>query len=533
MKAILLIVQSKFADVIEEPGLASLAAVLTNAGHEVEVKRVPFENETVKICDYINDNNIIFVGISTYDRYFYEQIKLAKIIKDKCRVYICLGGYTASYHSEHIMQEYPFIDYLIKGEGEVAMVKLINSLSGRGDIQDIEGLSYRNENNEIVINEGCQLVKNLDELPFVDRSILKMQNNNMFHMTTSRGCTSACSFCCSSDFWRNSNNNRVYRAMSPKRVVDEIEYVVKHHNKCRVVFTDNSYEDAGNNTSRQIEIAELLLQRNIHIWYSVNYRVNFYKYANEEFMNKMIKSGLTSVFLGVESGNQHDLDLYNKRTTISDCKMALYHFKQFKPIAVMIGFISLNPYSTLNRLHENIEFLKNFDYANNIANFTSKLIPFKGTAIYKQIQNDGLLLKQIDTFTSSFVYKHPEIQDIEDYFNSVLIEYPEIKNSGYICGVFPTILSFLENYIRFRNDDKALNILSKYKKEFDLIDKSLNNKNYEWVTAILDTPKNKEAVTDKFLKYGDILNLYREKVKLRNKLYMDLVRLDNHYLMCF
>ncbi|HKJ96163.1 MAG TPA: cobalamin-dependent protein, partial [Thermoplasmataceae archaeon] len=57
---------------------------------------------------------------------------------------VVLGGYSASYFAEEIMQTYPEVDYVLKGDlQERPMLDLVEYTQGKGDVEDIENLLYR------------------------------------------------------------------------------------------------------------------------------------------------------------------------------------------------------------------------------------------------------------------------------------------------------------------------------------------------------------------------------------------------------
>ncbi|AIQ56958.1 B12-binding domain-containing radical SAM protein [Paenibacillus borealis] len=531
MKVLLLSIQGKGNEIIEEPGLGSLAASVGAEGHEVKVKRFAYELDYEQ---YLKEFNPDIIGITTYDRYFHHQVEYAKKLKQILpSVVISMGGYTATYHYMDIMKEYEFVDYIIIGEGEISFTQLIKSIENKSSTKDIKGLCYR-YHSEIIVNEGCSVVDNLDELPFTNRDMLLEQKNNLVNITTTRGCSSTCTFCCSNNFWRNGERRRFFRKMSATRVVDEIEYLKDKYNKNRFVFNDNSYEDSGMN--RQIEVANELMKRNIKIGYNVNYRVNFYKKASEEFMSLLISSGLCSVFLGVESGNDKDLILYNKRTTTDDCFNAVRFFSQFEDLALMIGFINFSPYSSVETLQENVIFLREIGYACDLSNFSSCLIPFKGTSLYEKIESDGLLIKGPHIGMNSFKFENDQVESVYKYLDHVVKTNKILKQSSYLCGVFPTILVFLMRDAKNNNDTTAMEIISNANVEMEKLKSELNLKISEWMLELLETDKldtKADAITEKYLIHQNISSIYSDLMAARNNLYKNLCRHDPYYLSRF
>lgn len=356
-------------------------------------------------------------------------------------------------------------------------------------------------------------------------------------MTTTRGCTHHCSFCCSNNYWGNNNKSgHGFRAMTPKRVVDEIEHIVKTYKKYRFVFSDNSFEDPNNSTERQLKIIDELMARGLKIYFSVNYRVPFYKHANIDFMKKMTNAGLCAIFLGVESGNDFDLRIYNKGFTVHDAKLAVKYFTSFDSLYLEVGFINFNPYTTLSALEKNNEFLYDIGINYNILYFASRLIPYKGTTIYNRLEKENLIIKRDGIQNTDICFVNKEIEAIFKYFDNLITENKELKKYCNLCKEIPLMIAFLKRFAKNNLDDAALNIINNTDMQIKDIMKELNYRNYMWFNEMIQynyTINNPTSVTQKYLKENNTLNLFSHMVSLRSKLYKDLYRHNPEYLSIF
>ena len=516
----------------EEPGLAAIAGYLQANGHIVKVARIDNDVDHFELIERISPQ---LIGISTYDRFFPYQLEITESIKIRFpEIAICLGGYTASYHGYELMERYSFIDYIIKGEGEIALEKLAVSLQEKDGFQNIGGLIYR-ENDVIMENSNTEIVKNLNELPFANRDIIIDSYINLVQISSSRGCTGHCGFCCSFDFWKCEQGKRIFRRMDPVRVIDEIEYIVKNIKKTRFTFTDNSFEDPNNDLIRQKEIAEEIIRRKLCIGYDISYKTNFYKHCTPELLNLLIDSGLFAVFIGFESGNSEDLKLYRKQCTVKDNDKAIEFYKNFEDLNIVLGFINFNAYTDVNRLKANLDFLEKHGYANDFSYFTSKLAPFKGTSIYDKLQQDNLLTGSIYDNGYTFKYIHEEIKSFENYIFSVTQKYKSLKDSRYICSVLPCILTHLKNEAKFHKNQKVVDLISGMRRLYKEVLADLNVKMSFWLRELINQLENgwSEEQSEKISKYhmedkGIIKKIDDLKI-MRNKLYMDLIKIDSAY----
>ena len=110
-------------------------------------------------------------------------LKLLKQIHPKS--YTAIGGLTASYFREEIMREFPFIDFLILGDGSVPLLELINQIQGECDFQNIPNLLYRRNGS---IKKGPISAKN-------DFEHVKKDDQFYPAIPLARGCPLSCSAC--------------------------------------------------------------------------------------------------------------------------------------------------------------------------------------------------------------------------------------------------------------------------------------------------------------------------------------------------
>ncbi len=83
---------------------------------------------------------------------------------------IVLGGYHSTFAAKEILTEYPFVDYVIKGEAENAFVKLLDHLDEGTEPLDVEGISYYYQGR--YVDNPLALIEDLDSLTFPDRGLL-------------------------------------------------------------------------------------------------------------------------------------------------------------------------------------------------------------------------------------------------------------------------------------------------------------------------------------------------------------------------
>ena len=201
-------------------GLFSLASEIQKEGFSVEIIHLGIEkylNKNFLLSDYIKENNINFAAFSLHwHKQAYDVIEVIKNVKYKNpNVHISLGGLTASYFADEILEKYNFINSIIKGEGEISIRKLVLALNKNEDLKDIPNLYYR-KNGKIVQNKrlyapsedefnsfifmNSDIMKNFEKYikaPFIlnyskENELIK---NNFYPVSLGRGCLGNCLWC--------------------------------------------------------------------------------------------------------------------------------------------------------------------------------------------------------------------------------------------------------------------------------------------------------------------------------------------------
>ena len=353
----------------------------------------------------------------------------------------------------------------------------------------IDGLSYRL--GEQIINNKDRILKNdLDSLPFAARDFIEQRPMTIASIIGSRGCCANCSFCTSKIQWKR------WRGRSIDNIIEEIEYLIKNYNVKALNFYDNSFEDPYINLERLKSFTKKIIERNIKIFYNIYVRADFYKKASEEIMQLLIKSGLRSVEIGIESANLDDLKLYNKVANPHD-NIEIIKFMKKYGILYHIDFINFNPYSTFENINTNLEYLYHFK---SLFNFFSKLNIYNGTKIYNKVIEDGLFICKDSDGDNQYRFVDPRIGNICDFF----VNYKKFlileKNNAF--NEIKWLLVFIEiqlNYIKFQSSALKRSAIEKCKEYYDKyykVQDEINHLFYYWMKQIMAIGKQNKTYTE-------------------------------------
>lgn len=416
-------------------GIAYLAAAL-DAADDFEVRRfrllpwgakafeVPdteeLSEDEIKVIHQIIEFDPEFVGFSLLHQIFslhflHEGCSLLKAANPK--VHICCGGHFATTNAPELMRRYPLIDTVAYGEGDETIIELLQatartaisgipaaSMRHGARLEICQGIYYRSPHGEIIKTAPRPLVADLDALPFPVRDPEFFSEGKRYAtpILTSRGCTGVCAFCDQPGITKYQPGRR-WRGRSVKTVVDEIERIHKDFGEKYFTIVDSSFEDPNRTIGfrRMKQFAEELLARRLEIRYYVNFRAETFQRKPEDLdiLKRLVRSGLTMVFCGLESFIQRDLDLYGKRATVEDNLRALQTLSQF-PVSVRKGMILFNPYTTIDDLRDNHRQMQRNGMNDTLRHFLMQLAVFSGTGLISILERDGLLIE--DKFMQSY-----------------------------------------------------------------------------------------------------------------------------------
>ncbi|MFX0003020.1 MAG: B12-binding domain-containing radical SAM protein [Candidatus Hodarchaeota archaeon] len=295
-------------------GLESIAANIIDL---VEVKIIDGKVRNLTLDDIIKEIDEFkpdVIGISCCFTIGIDfALKVAQESK-KLEYITILGGWHPSFeHSEII--KYPFVDVIVRGEGELTFRELIKNKN----LEKIKGISFK-DNGNITDNPDRPLIKDLNKLPLPARNL---RNKNTFYqifqmpldaIETSRGCPYKCTFCNIHLFYRGT-----YRTKSTNRVIQELKIISSQNKHKNVLIIDDNFTA---NMKRVEEICDTIIKEEIKLDLICQSRIDVIK-NNPNIIKKMSKAGFWLFFLGIESFNQKSLNYVQKRVHFRDIVEAI------------------------------------------------------------------------------------------------------------------------------------------------------------------------------------------------------------------
>lgn len=286
-------------------------SVLRNEGHKVF-----FIDNYLKPSDFIEEgylqqSDIDLVGIYANTICYRDTLRMFNEIenfrkKGLWNGKIIVGGPHTSVALDTIPE---FVDYVVQGEGEKAILEIANC-----------------KTNQRVIRK--ERIQDLDSLPFqpwdiftklpYDYTCRWMDIEPVFTMNTSRGCPFGCAFCSVGSIW-----GKKYTYLGAERIISEIEYLIKNFGAKGIYFREDHFTL---NLKRTEEFCEKLINENLNIHWACETRVDN---MSEDLVRLMSAAECRAVYLGVESGSQKVLDVLNKKITVKQIENTINWCKKY------------------------------------------------------------------------------------------------------------------------------------------------------------------------------------------------------------
>jgi anaerobic magnesium-protoporphyrin IX monomethyl ester cyclase len=364
-------------------GIAYLGAVAEKAGHEVTVidcqaEKLNYDAFQERIRRTPSD----VVGVTSTTLLYKSAMRLINMAKEEQpNAVTVLGGSHGTFWDENALNEYPSLDIVVRREGEVTFVEVLDKLQAGASLKGVLGVTFRGQDGKIVRNRDRGFIEDLDGLPFPAHHLLpldtlKRMGKVLFPLVTSRGCVFWCDFCSTVRMF-----GRGYRMRSAENVVDEMEMIHDKYDVTQFTFYDDAFSV---DRARVVKICKELHARKLDLTWDCGTRVDM---VDRELMETMRDAGCLGVWLGVESGSEIILGAMNKGIKLDQTRRAykIAHDVGLMTIAnVVLGF----PGETVQTARATVDFVKELN-PDHVGFYVAT--PYPGTPMYDQVKEKGWL----------------------------------------------------------------------------------------------------------------------------------------------
>lgn len=371
-------------------GLLCLAAYLDTHYNDCKIQVMDCQAEEANwsdVSDRISTFHPDIVAPSTLSTGNAELvIRIASLAKNiDPSITTLAGGNHFTALAEESLKRYPQLDFVVRGEGEVTLLELVQGLEQDKDLTMIPGLSFR-QKAQIVHTSNRPLIKDLNNLPMPGYKFVR-EHMEKYHFPAgkdlpyaliegSRGCDYTCTFCGQWRYWGHR------RRKTPQRAAQEFEHLYQEYGSRFLWFVD----DYVSMDEWMDQFCDELLARNITedlMWFAQIRADQIVQ--GKELLPKMRETGAQWMMVGLESGDPEVLNRYQKGMDESVGREAIELLKEHDILAQSTAIIGDRPES-LETLEAFRKWINEVDP--DIAIFMT-MTPFPGTPLYTQALRNG------------------------------------------------------------------------------------------------------------------------------------------------
>jgi len=357
-----------FANPIFSMGVNTLSAVLKSRQHNVStiyfVPRIKMfqtfesysEQDYKALVDKCIELDPDIIGISVYSGFFQSVVRITEELKRRKDFLIIWGGIHPTIDPESSLKH---ADIICRGEGEQAIIDLVQALENKSPTEKISNLWIRKKDD--IIKNPVKLLENLDAIPFPDvgdnnKYILKRGRiipfygkYSFYSLMTSRGCFFSCSYCSNQEIKNVYDNYRV-RRRSVDNVIEEITSVLRDNpNIKRLYFNDDVFTfDTG-------WIKEFAGK------YKEKIGLPFFCYTHpklvkEELIKGIKDAGCNLISMGIQGSSARMREVFNRKTSGEELIKACQIITKYKFDEFYLDII-FSPFDTRQDRQEGLELL--------------------------------------------------------------------------------------------------------------------------------------------------------------------------------
>lgn len=238
-------------------GVFAIADLLEKEGFGVKILNYPLEqylNRNWKLTNFLKNIDFKVCGLDLHWIHnAHGAIEVAKIVKKaNPNSKVVLGGYSASYYHYQILKYYEDIDAIIRGEGEIPLLKYVQCIKKNQSLENVPNLSYRDSSKHIKINSLTYTAKTLDNLNFTNFSLLENAKQYFessrqmmgisFNLPIGRGCPFNCPYCGGGQRAQkilSGRENVILR--KPEKIIDDISSISNNFKIPSIFFGHGTY----------------------------------------------------------------------------------------------------------------------------------------------------------------------------------------------------------------------------------------------------------------------------------------------------
>lgn len=296
------------------------------------------------------------------------------------RLITVIGGPHATFRDCECLSS-PFVDVVVRGEGEWSMLDLLAALKNGADLGQVAGISFRREGR--LIRTPDRALGDMADIPPLNFDLLPADfiRDSQIYGISSRGCAYRCSYCVESAFWRKKRNYPV------KRLVDEMELLDKRFGYKIMGFFESMLDSDSSYLSL---LCDEIGKRRMTLSENFNFHIRPDSVTVDR-IETIRRAGMNRASMGVESVAPKVLKMMNRANLNRECIIEACRILREKGMHVHTYWIVGHPGDTPEAAEDSFQFLI-YLIENDLCQSAEAMIfqPYPGTCFYEDPQRYGV-----------------------------------------------------------------------------------------------------------------------------------------------
>ncbi|MBN2546421.1 MAG: B12-binding domain-containing radical SAM protein [Spirochaetes bacterium] len=431
-------------------GVTALLGYVKKHGHKADVLIGDAEQNLVDKIKDINPDIIGFSIMSNDEEWFLDLSKEVK--KTYPDIPIIVGG-AHTYLCRETVLDYPQIDMVCIGEGEIPVVELLNRMQNKQDYTDIKGISFK-VNGKIIANPPQPPIQDMDEIP-EDRDIYIKKypiftHEELLQLFSSRGCYYNCTFCI------NGVINKLYRRMtkvhrqkSPQALINQIKDLLPKFPETKTVYFADDLFLANKTFVKEFSV---LYKKEIGMPFLMNV---FPVFIDNEVVKCLADAGCITIQVGTETGNEEHRKKIFKKPVSNAQYIEMSETAKKHGLRVYASSMFVYPDQTLDDAFKTVELMHAMKTDHPFKGFFQ---PYPGTVIYDMSVEKGYI-------NSSYSFKDLP----HSYFKYYSLDIPEKKDIALVCHFYYFLVKMPKLYRFLKKHFWILRLLWPFKMLFNYL----------------------------------------------------------------
>lgn len=401
-------------------GLAYVAAVLRDAGHQVTV--IDAVGEALDSLTHLEGsvrslylNGLLpeeivrrlpedtqVVGITHMFLHEWPTLRrLVELIRARLpHCAIVLGGENATAFWEEILQQTDAVDYCVLGEGEATMLELVARLMLDLPTDGMAGLASRSQGRGELPVAAVARQEDLSSLPLPAWDMFPMEaylghsdtfgvhRGRSMPVLATRGCPFQCTFCSSLAMWSTR-----YVTREPREVLDEIRLYVDRYHIRNVDFCDLT---AIIHREWIIEFCTLLRASGLQITWQLPVGTRS-EALDDDVLALLYETGCRNITYAPESGSLAVLKAMKKKIHLGRLTTSMARAVR-QGLIVRLSVIIGHPSETRRDVWESVKFLVRAAALGCHDATVLIFAPYPGSEDYRKLQDSGAMARPVDDY---------------------------------------------------------------------------------------------------------------------------------------